>query len=330
MKGRVMLPLALKLAFRARESKSYYPGRELGRRIPMRMSPECVPCIYRVRTNEILASNLTDDEKIKALKEFTLHYSQVIESSSTVITAWKALRRVKEILNEDDPYREFKERSQRSAIRLARSLAEKAEELVGYERFRYLLGLSVAANLIDPGSPHGTDPEAFSEKAARMVFGRDETDRLYLLLLRCTKVTYLLDNCGEAVFDALVMRELRRMGLKLKIIARGAPCQNDVTYGEALKLGLHEYGEVVSTGTDFVGIVPGYVSGEAIQALEWADVVISKGMANFESFLYAPPKSSVFVLLVAKCQPIARAAGVRVGEAAAFFLRGPPSMQHSL
>ena len=296
----------------------------------MKLSPECVPCIYRTRTSEILASGLPDGEKLRLLRDFTKYYGDLIDDSSTVIVAWKGFRKVKELLRETDPYREYKERSHRIALELARSIMGKLEELSGYERFRYLVGLSVAANLLDPGSPNGLDPEVFWEKASQIRFGRDETDRLYLLLLQSSKVTYVLDNCGEAVFDSLVIRDLRRMGLKLKIIVRGEPYQNDITYQEALRLGLQEYGELVSTGTDFPGIVPGHVSEEAVKALEWADIVISKGMANFESFMYAQPAANVFVLLMAKCGPIARASNVNVGEAAAFFLKGPPSMLNAV
>ncbi|ABL77456.1 damage-control phosphatase ARMT1 family protein [Thermofilum pendens] len=297
----------------------------------MRIHPECVLCIYRTRAGEVLASNLSDEAKVEALGKLTVFYGGLVEpSSSTVVLAWKAFRKVKELLGAEDPYRYFKEQSHAAAMSVVERLAARAEGLEGYERFKYFLSLSVAANLVDPGSPMGVSPEQLLEKASSLRFARDETDRLYLTLLQSSRVTYLLDNCGEAVFDGLVLRELRRMGIQLKIVAKGAPYQNDVTHDDALRMGFQELGEVVSTGSDFPGVVPGYVSEEAVKALEWADVVISKGMANFEAFLMSPPKTAVFVAFVAKCRPIAQAARVNPGDAVAAFLRYPQGLRQSL
>lgn len=292
----------------------------------MRVEPECVPCIYRTRALEIAASRLPSDDKIAAMRLFTEFYSLLLApGASTTVLAWRAFSKVKELLGDEDPYKAFKEESHRAALPLVEEVRRAAEKMEGFDRLRFLIKASVAANLLDPGSPMGLRPAELIGIIERVRFGRDELDRFFLLLLQSSKVAYVLDNCGEALFDLLVLEELQRMGLELFIIARGKPYQNDITFEEALAAGFGKLGRLVSSGSDFPGVVPGFSSEEAVRALAEADLVLSKGMANFESFLLSPPPKPTFAVLVAKCAPIARAAGVRPGEAAAFFLKGPPS-----
>lgn len=291
----------------------------------MRAGPECVACIYRTRVAELASSKLPEDVKMAMVRALTEHYALLVAPGvATTVLAWRAFSKVKELLGEEDPYRDFKEESRRAAERLAGEVRRAAEGKVGLERLKYLIRASVAANYLDPGSPMGLEPGELLEAIESVRFGREEVGRLYELLLTHRSVAYIMDNSGEAVFDALVLEELKRMGIELYILVRGKPYQNDVTYEEALRMGLDRLGTVISTGTDFPGVVPGFVSDEAVQALRRADLVLSKGMANFEGFLLSPPPRPAFIVLIAKCPPIAAAAGVEPGEAAAFFLGGAP------
>ncbi len=297
----------------------------------MRVEPECVPCIYRTRALEVAASRLPSDDKIAAMRLFTEFYSLLLApGAATTVLAWRAFSKVKELLGDEDPYKAFKEESHRAALPLMEEVRRAAERRVGFDKLRFLVKASVAANLLDPGSPMGLEPAVLIDAIERVKFGRDELDSFFLLLLQSSKVAYVLDNCGEALFDLLVLEELRRMGLELLIIARGKPYQNDITFEEALAAGFDKLGRLVSSGSDFPGVVPGFSSEEAVRAVAEADLVVSKGMANFESFLLSPPPKPTFVVLVAKCAPIARAVGVKPGEAAAFFLRGAPSSRDLL
>ena len=293
----------------------------------MKIWPECVPCIYNVRAREILSSKLRPGEKIEALRDFTRYYSeQIDENTSTIILATKAFRKVKELIGDEDPYREFRERSYKVAKKLAETVKRQAERLIGFEKFNFLVRASIAANMLDPGAPLGVKPEELLDRIKNLRLARDETDTLYLSLLQSEKVTYLLDNAGETLLDALVLEELYRMGMVIKIVPRGKPYQNDTTYEEAIGLGLDKYGEVVDTGTDVAGPIRTMMEEEVWRKIVDADIIISKGMANFEALTYNPPKTPVFAMLVAKCLPVATAAGIKPGEAAAFYATAKPSL----
>ncbi|MEZ0346727.1 MAG: ARMT1-like domain-containing protein [Infirmifilum sp.] len=297
----------------------------------MKVAPECIPCIFNVRAKEILNSNLSDTEKIEAFKVFLEYYAtKVSPETTTTLLSWQAFRKVKEILREQDPYASFKKASHEAALKIASFLEREVEGKLGFARFHFIVKASLAANYIDPGTPIGVGPEHLSEKINSLKLGVDETEKLYMKLLQSGKVAFVLDNCGEAVIDRILAEELNRMGIEVRLIVKGDPYQNDITYKEAIEYEFNKVGEVVSTGSDFPGVVPGYVSQEAVDTLNWADIVIAKGMANYEAFRMKLPEKPVFIMLVAKCDVIARSVGVSKGEAAAFFLQGSPSLSKLL
>ena len=288
----------------------------------LKIWPRCIPCIYDVRVREILESKLEDEEKIEALREFTRYFADLITpGASTIVLATIGFRKVKELLEEEDIYREFKEKSYRIALSVIEDVRKEALSKNGYEKFLYLVKASIAGNILDPGAPLGKGPENFLETVRGLKLARDETRKLYEQLEKASKVTFLLDNAGEVVFDALLLEELKNMGLSLDIVAKSLPYQNDVTVEEIRRIGLDRFGRILGTGSDAGGIIRGMISEEVFKSMEEADLVISKGMANFESFLDETPRARIFVMLVAKCLPVAIAAGIEPGEAAAFFLR---------
>lgn len=293
----------------------------------MKIWPMCVPCIYNVRAREIVESRMSREEKILALKEFTRFYQGEIDpETSTIILATLAFRKVKELIGDEDPYREFKEKSYRVSEELAERVRQAAGKLTGYERFRLLVKASLAANFFDPGAPLGTGPESSFEIVEKLKLARDETDSLYLSILQSDTVTYLLDNAGEALLDKLVLEELHHMGINLKIVPKGKPYQNDITYQEAVRIGLHKLGQLIDTQTDAAGPIKTLIPPQAWQAINEADIIISKGMANFEALTYNPPETPAFAMLVAKCQPVASAAGIKPGQAAAFYITRKPDL----
>jgi len=295
----------------------------------LRIKPQCVPCIYGVRAREIVESGLSEEEKINALARFTGYYANLVGlGASTIVMATLAFRRVKELIGDPDPYKGYKEESYRIARGLAARVEEEAGKLVGFERFKFLLKASIAANLLDPGAPLGVEPSRLVETAESLRLARDETEEFYLHLLQSDHVSYLLDNAGETLLDALVIREIAGMGIRVRVFAKGAPYQNDTTYEEAVELGLGDIEgvELVSTETDAAGPVRQLIPGHVWEKMVDADIIVSKGMANFESFLDNPPPKPLFAMLVAKCPPVAEAARVKPGDAAAFYAAFKPSM----
>ncbi len=278
----------------------------------MKIEPICVPCIAQVRLRELASyGRLSDEERIEAMAKFLEEYSRLVwPGESTVVLATRAFKVVKRLLREEDPYREFKARSNKAARKLVPLIEEKVRSIEDdYERFRALVVAAVNANAVDPGVPFSAGPEVLCERLLEAKLDVDHTRRVYEFLKDSTRVAYYLDNAGEALIDLLLVKELASMGLEVTVLARGGTYQNDVTYEEALALGFGEYARVVSTGFDTCG--PWKLSEEARRALEEADLIIAKGMACYETYLYFPPPGHVAHLFQVKCWPVARTLGLK-------------------
>jgi len=93
---------------------------------------------------------------------------------------------------------------------------------------------------------------------------------------------------------------------RVTYVVKGFPVQNDITLTELSEAGLtEEVGEVITTGSDAVGIDFSSASEEFKDQFELADLVFAKGMGNYETLSELPVYGKIVYCLMAKCQPIA-------------------------
>ncbi len=104
---------------------------------------------------------------------------------------------------------------------------------------------------------------------------------------------------------------MRKLGGKLTLVVRGAPILNDVTMKEVLELGLDKMVDrVLTTGSNAIGVCLKEAPPELVEALGNASLVISKGMANYETmseYNFRP----IAYLLKTKCESVAEAMGLK-------------------
>ena len=287
----------------------------------MRIRAECIPCLLRVRMNEILESNLPEEEKLKAELELLNFFSKnVSPQSSTIELASKCFSLVKKLLKNPDPYKEYKIRSNYIANSLIPTVLSQIKETSGYKRLRSLLIVSINANILDPGAPPFTrNLNELKSKLLNYELTLDDTQRILDVVRRSRRIVYLLDNAGEAVFDKLVVEELAKAGKEIIVVAKGGAYQNDITYEEVIEMGFNEVARVLSTKSDYAAVLLGRVSDEVSRMIVSADLIIAKGMANYEAFLYTPPPPPVAHLFIAKCRPVADTLGISVGSKVALL-----------
>ena len=138
--------------------------------------------------------------------------------------------------------------------------------------------------------------------------------RVHELIAGSSKVLYLMDNCGEDILDALMVREIRALGPKVVGVVKGKAVLTDVTMEDARRSGTIDiFDEVLSTGMFAVGLDVHRVGDRLRREMEEADLILSKGMANFESLSDSPYRPIAF-LMKAKCRPVADAVGAREGD----------------
>ncbi|MHB9095981.1 MAG: damage-control phosphatase ARMT1 family protein [Eubacteriales bacterium] len=147
----------------------------------------------------------------------------------------------------------------------------------------------------------------------KMIIEALEKDYNYVLyndlindISKASKLLYLADNAGEIVLDKIFIKKIKERYPKLSIYfgVRGEPVLNDATEQDAYMIGINKYAEIINNGTCIPGTDLDKVSAQFKQVFSEADIIISKGIGNFETLCGC--KANVYYLLLCKCQVLQR------------------------
>jgi hypothetical protein len=139
-------------------------------------------------------------------------------------------------------------------------------------------------------------------------FAIDDSEKLRKLIKKGVKVLLLTDNAGEIAFDTLIVRELRRLGAVVTVAVKAGPSLNDALMEDAEAVGMtKEADEVITTGADAIGVNLDETSEEFNSHFYDSDVIIAKGMANWETLTEVPAPCPLIYVFRTKCEPVARA-----------------------
>lgn len=126
-------------------------------------------------------------------------------------------------------------------------------------------------------------------------------------ILHAKRLVYFTDNCGEIVTDKLLISALREINpnLYITVIVRGKPVLNDATLEDARDVHMEEVAQkVMGNGTGMPGNVIGAISKEAMNEVESADVLISKGQGNYEGL--SGCGLNMYYFFLCKCEMFVR------------------------
>ena len=217
------------------------------------------------------------------------------------------------LAGKEDLYDEVKRLSTQKAQAFVPDLREKIEK--AFDPFLTAVKVAVAGNVIDLAAEVTFDLDEEIEKLFDTRFAHDDVAVLKQKLASADTLLYIADNAGEHIFDALAIEAFSRLFPSLKIfyMTRGKPIINDITYSEAKADGLGRFCTLVDSGVDTPGFVYGRADEAARKLFDEADVVLTKGMGNYEC-LSPSPRSDLVYLLKVKCQVVSRSIGAEVGS----------------
>ena len=226
-------------------------------------------------------------------------------------------RMVAEGLGDPDPYRETRLFFDREMLRLLPQLREHIAQ--SDDPLRSAVRAAIAGNLIDLAALGG---EVTLERALQKVqdvdregLYFDDCDALDAALRSARTLLVLGDNCGEIAMDRLLIETIRRLypQIEVKYSVRGAAIVNDVTYEDAAAVGMEEVAEVIDNGDCLLTTLLCRASEDFKREFYAADVIIAKGMGNYEG-LHKCDRGSIWFLMIAKCSVIARLSGAPKGS----------------
>ena len=101
------------------------------------------------------------------------------------------------------------------------------------------------------------------------------------------------------------------MGVKVTGVVRGEAILNDVTLEDAERIGLDKIlDKLITTGTFAIGVDLSKAGEDLLSELSEVDLIISKGMANYESISDQKVNVPIVYILRTKCEPVAKSLGV--------------------
>ncbi len=249
----------------------------------------CLPCIV---DDVVGALELLDvDQELQAVimkrcLEFLRDEFRCGELPSYYIT--EVHREIKRSTGIAIPFKELRDDCNRVGMELAARLEKRLEGLSDKERFTEAVQWAVVANHLDfrtVGTGYGFAPEEIERMLQAKLdagFPVNDVDEGYDLCRRSKKILYIPDNVGELAFDKVLVKLLRGFGAEVILPLRGGPITSDATIEDGEVIGIGEAASrVFLAGPDTLGISWKEKSPELDEALNWAELVITKGQANF-------------------------------------------------
>lgn len=214
------------------------------------------------------------------------------------------------MIGDPDPFRDLKAAGNEQALDVCQQVRGQLTT------FRDFVLASIIGNTFDYAvKDHEvtTDFARFFDQEFRKGLDIDTTDRI---LERCSRVVYLTDNCGEIVFDRLLVGFLKTHGSHVTVAVRDAPILNDATMEDALALGFDKVADCLTTtgGGAEIGLDLEKMPADLARAIGNCTIIISKGMANYESLSEYRNLPPVAYLMCVKCEMIAEGSGIARGS----------------
>ena len=274
------------------------------------MNYKCLICQIEALSNRFDKFQVTEKDRDYLMNEIIeqLADTDIANSFSPEITQ-KIITRIKEFSSVEDPYRKEKEESNHMLLKRYdefKAMIDNSEN-----PFEKALRLAIAGNIIDFGPSNQFDIESTINKVLESDFAVNHSLELKDRIENAKMILYLGDNCGEIVLDKLFLETISHPNVWFAY--RDGPVLNDVTKKEALEVGIGSYAQIISNGDTSPSTLLHRVSKEFMEVYNTADLIISKGMGNYEGLMYENDLR-LFYLLMIKCPVIAKRTGTKVGE----------------
>lgn len=178
-----------------------------------------------------------------------------------------------------------------------------------------LLKTAVVGNVIDLAAEVHFDLHGAIASVFDTPFAQDDSDILAKNLSEAKTLLYIGDNAGEHLFDGLAIESLKELypSLEITYMVRGNPIINDVTMKEAREAHLDTLCNLMDSGVPTPGFVYEYASLQAQSLFDTADIIIAKGMGNYEC-MSPERRGNICFLLKVKCSVVARSLGREIGD----------------
>jgi len=280
----------------------------------MKTSLDCMECNIKQLVKVSKFVNASEEkQKIASKKVFEMLSNVDFNKTNPEIMGetWKILA---DVFGNDNPYKEIKS----FYNNLLLDIYEDVKEIVNNsdDVFQAALKVAVIGNIVDFGAKNSFTKEEVIKRInnyEEMSFKKDDSIKLKQNILKAKTILYIGDNCGEIVLDKIFIEVIKTLNKDVKIYfgVRGGSILNDVTIEDFNEVKMGELASCISSENAVPGTILKDSSKTFNDLFNSADVIIAKGMGNFES-LSDNKRSNLYLLLMTKCEYVSKVIGVNL------------------
>lgn len=279
----------------------------------MTIQEECIGCII-AQSKRVCEAIHADDvltKKIVSFVEDSLSNADFTLSPPVIVAP--LYEQMALFADKIDLYDEEKKHATAQALNYLPFLRETIEQ--NSDPFVALLKTAVVGNVIDLAAEVTFDLHDAIMSVFNTPFACDDSHALREKLTTAQTLLYIGDNTGEHIFDALAIKHLQKLypHLEITYMVRGNFIINDVTMIEAKKANIDQICTLMDSGVNTPGFVYERATKEAKELFDHADIIIAKGMGNYEC-LSPTTRSNICFLLKVKCSVVSRSLGHGIGS----------------
>ena len=279
----------------------------------MNIDKECVGCIINQSVkvaSAIDADKTLTSELVTTVSELSKDFS--FEQTPPEIASY-VYEEMALLAHKTDLYDEIKALSTQKALSFVPLVQDHLKNST--DKLLTATKTAVAGNVIDLAAAVEFDLEEELEKIYHIDFTHDDTATLHQQLQDATNILVIGDNVGEHIFDYIFIQTLQELypNREFFYMVRGKPIINDVTMQEAKEAGFDSLCNLIDSGVDTPGFVYTRATPQAKRVFDEADLVISKGMGNYEC-MSPSHRGNICFLLKVKCDVVARSLSREVGD----------------
>ncbi len=288
----------------------------------MKLEPECIGCLFNqiLRAFTIIKPDISRETVISAQKRVMeyLIESDINEISAPIVGTF-SYNLVAEMLGIEDPYEHLKDKYNKLAL----EYYDDVKFIVNHTEDPLFEAIAAAAlgNTVDFASQHEIDLINDIKNFSSNKFKINDYNEFKASIERINEnkgqLLILADNCGEIVFDKLLVETIKNLYSDIEIIVavRSKPIINDATLKDAESIGLTKIVKVIESNPVPGVDIPSATDEFKTYFYEKNGIILSKGQGNFET-LYGMeiPNKEVYYLLKAKCVLMERIFKVKIGD----------------
>ncbi|MFH1416064.1 MAG: ARMT1-like domain-containing protein [Elusimicrobiota bacterium] len=276
------------------------------------MDLKCMTCFMQQAVKAAALSTADPGLQLKAVKKAARSLSDLDPEDTPPEIATDLFKIIIDVTGNPDAYKELKKKSNETVAGLLDTVRGIISSSA--DPFAEAVKISLCGNIIDYGILDDFDIEKLIREESATDIDREKTEKFRRMAASSMKTVFIADNAGEIGLDALLLARIKQLNpaCRISVLVKSTPLINDALLEDALYFGMDAEFEIIEY-PDTVGFKLKGMPGDISRLIGQADLIISKGQANYEILNDAGMKNTVF-LLRAKCDVVARSIGVEEGS----------------